>query len=71
MCKSLNLEIVNGRFGGDKRVGESTYYTAAGKSVVDYIISSHQLYTLDKCLSDAHSPIWSINIHISKPLEHK
>ena len=66
LCKSLNLRIINGRFGSDKGLGEFTCHTPRGETVVDYIIISDSLIPqvgdfsvepLDCTLSDVHSAI--------------
>jgi len=66
LCKDLNLNIVNGRFGSDHGVGNFTCQTSAGKSVVDYAITSPLLLSkivdfyidvYDACLSDVHSAV--------------
>ena len=38
LCQTMNLRILNGRFGIDKGVGEFTCHTSNGESTVDYII---------------------------------
>ena len=66
MCQSVGLNIINGRFGRDKRIGEMTCHTANGSSVIDYTIMTPSLLPqimdfavdpFDKCLSDTHSLI--------------
>ena len=67
LCKSLNITIVNGRFGKDKGVGKFTCQSHnKGFSTIDYAIASPSMLPyisdfyvdlLDKCLSDCHSPI--------------
>ena len=65
MCKSLDLHIVNGRFGADTKIGNVTRKNAR---TVDYAIVSPELMpiflanfevdTLDKFLSDCHCYIF-------------
>lgn len=63
LCKNCDLHIVNGRFGMDLKFGN---LTCGGKSCVDYVISSPELFPMienfsvdvfDPLLSDKHSPI--------------
>ena len=65
-CQSLDLKIVNGRCGSDKRVGNLTCHKPNGSSTIDYCIVSTELLPqirefsvgkVDKCLSDVHCPI--------------
>ena len=65
-CKASNMKIVNGRLGADKGIGEITFTSTRGSSVIDYCIVSPNLIphiqdfevdTLDRNLSDCHSPI--------------
>ena len=44
ICVSLNLHIVNGRWGKDEGVGEFTCFIARGQSDVDYLIVSTALF---------------------------
>jgi len=73
LCKDLDMKIVNGRFGPDKNVGNFTCYKPNGNSVVDYIITSPELFpkivdfqidVFDSCLSDVHCPL-SITLNLS------
>ena len=66
LCKSTDLEIINGRYGDDRDIGSYTCYKYNGKSTVDYVllsplllnvISNFFIDTLDKCFSDAHTPV--------------
>ena len=66
LCQTLNLRILNGRFGSDKGVGGFTCHTQKGESTVDYIIISDSLIPivddfsiepLDNTLSDVHSAL--------------
>ena len=63
LCKTLDLHIVNGRFGNDKGIGR---VTCDNTSVVDYVIVSAELFpqivdfnvdVMDKFLSDKHRAI--------------
>jgi hypothetical protein len=62
-CKINDIHIVNGRFGQDYKIGQTT---CKGASVVDYVIASpgilgsvtdFQIDDFDPLLSDIHSPI--------------
>ena len=66
MCRDFHLNIVNGRFGNDKKVGEFTCFKPTGRSVVDYALVSNYLLpsisnfyvdVFDPCMSDVHAPI--------------
>ena len=46
LCKSANLIILNGRVGSDKGVGEYTRMETTGNSVVDYVITTTNAYSL-------------------------
>ena len=46
LCATLNLTIFNGRRGRDTAVGDFTFISHLGTSVIDYIISSNDLFTL-------------------------
>ena len=65
-CKVTHLNIVNGRVGEDGLNGNYTCHKYNGKSVIDYALVSHCIFSkitdfnvdiYDKCLSDSHSPI--------------
>ena len=68
LCKNFNLNIVNGRFGDDKGVGDYTCYKSdVGISVIDYAIisdclipqvSNFSIGIFDKALSDVHCPLF-------------
>ena len=72
MCKSFDLNIVNGRFGDDKEIGDYTCYNKnGGRSTVDYAIVSNNIFenilnfnvdTFDNYLSDVHCPI-TLSLH--------
>ena len=66
LCISLNLKILNGRFGDDKGIGKYTCTSVRGSSTIDYAVASPSLSSFvtnlymdnfDKCLSDVHSPV--------------
>ena len=46
LCKSCSLRIINGRIGKDREIGEYTYHSTRGSSVVDYIICSNESLNL-------------------------
>ena len=65
MCRSLNLHILNGRYGGDHDIGKPT---CKNSSTVDYIIISENLSKIisdfdilkfGRTLSDIHCPIYA------------
>ena len=68
LCKNFNLNIVNGRFGSDKGVGDFTCHkNGIAPSVLDYTIISDSLLphvadfsvgTFDRALSDVHCPLF-------------
>jgi hypothetical protein len=45
-CKATSLRICNGRLGKDKNIGEFTYVTSRGASVVDYLLCPSKLFHL-------------------------
>ncbi|MCG8044774.1 MAG: reverse transcriptase domain-containing protein, partial [Candidatus Thiodiazotropha endolucinida] len=45
-CKQTGLRIFNGRAGNDGNIGKCTYVGSSGKSLVDYVIGSQQLFPL-------------------------
>ena len=66
MCRDFNLNIVNGRFGSDEKLGQFTCVKPTGSSVVDYALVSNYLLpsisnfyvdVFDPCISDVHAPI--------------
>ena len=44
MCRTTGLVIVNGRRGYDKHIGNFTYVDTAGKSLVDYVVASPNVF---------------------------
>ena len=46
LCKSVNMRIVNGRFGTDKKLGKITCFTHNGESTVDYLITERENFSL-------------------------
>ena len=66
MCRDFSLNIVNGRFGNDKKEGKFTCLKPTGHSVVDYAVVSNCLLpfivnfhidVFDRCMSDVHVPV--------------
>ncbi|CAG2251519.1 unnamed protein product [Mytilus edulis] len=62
LCKSTQLFFVNGRFGADKGVGQTT----CNNSLIDYVIITPELFraivdfdilSYDPILSDVHKPV--------------
>ena len=62
-CKNMGLYIANGRCGEDCNIGKTT---CKGTSLVDYIVISHDLFSIVKMfvvddfspmLSDIHNPV--------------
>ena len=45
-CKQTGLRILNGRAGVDGNVGKCTYVGSSGRSLVDYVIASQQIFSL-------------------------
>ena len=43
MAKSFDLNIVNGRFGSDFKVGDFTFNGPLGSSTIDYILVSDSI----------------------------
>ena len=54
-CKETGLRIVNSRVGKDKGIGKYTYVGSAGKSVVDYVIDSQCLFSVNDVF-EVHDP---------------
>ena len=63
LCKNLNIQILNGRVGEDKNIGN---YTTKNKTTIDYFIASPQLFSeiqsfsiqdFNSCISDTRSSI--------------
>ena len=54
-CKQTGLRIMNGRVGADKGIGKYTFVGSRGSSVVDYVLSSQDLF---KCIKhfQVHDP---------------
>ena len=46
LCSAFNLTIFNGRCGSDKNVGDFTFISSLGASVIDYVIGSSDMFTL-------------------------
>ena len=45
-CKQTGLRILNGRVGNNGNIGKCTYVGSTSKCLVDYVISSQQLFPL-------------------------
>ena len=65
ICQTMNLRILNGRFGSDKYFGGTTTNNHHS-SVIDYVIVCEQMLSLvssfhiemfDPCYSDVHCPV--------------
>ena len=63
LCKITDLKIMNGRLDKDRGIGSFTCYTGMGQSTIDYLIvseailpaiTSFQVHSFDRCLSDVH-----------------
>ena len=76
MCRSLNLHMLNGRYGADNEIGKPT---CKNSSTVDYVIISEKLneiisdfYILefDGTLSDIHCPVYAALKSIPQILSH-
>ena len=63
-CKDYSVYIVNGRVGQDKNVGNYTYIGPNGCSLIDYILTSREVFEsiLDFCVDSRtespHLPVW-------------
>ena len=44
-CKQIGIRIMNGRVGDDYGIGRYTFVETRGSSVVDYVLSSQDLFT--------------------------
>jgi len=44
ICKQSGLRILNGRVGDDQNIGKYTYVASTGSSVVDYVISTPNMF---------------------------
>ena len=44
LCQQTGLRILNGRVGLDKNIGKYTFVGSQGKSAVDYVIASQDLF---------------------------
>ncbi len=78
LCISTGLRIVNGRLGQDQGHGKFTCVTSRGSSVVDYVLSSVELFThladftvLDPTpFSDHNKVVCTLNVSTS-PVEQE
>ena len=48
ICKQSGLGILNGRVGDDQNIGKYTYVASTGSSVVDYVISTPNMFNYIK-----------------------
>ncbi|MCG8046841.1 MAG: hypothetical protein N0E48_14600 [Candidatus Thiodiazotropha endolucinida] len=46
ICQSTDLRIVNGRLGSDAGVGQFTFMSATGQSLIDYVIISQDIFPI-------------------------
>ena len=46
ICLSTDIKIVNGRFGDDAGVGNFTFMSQLGESLIDYALMSQDLFSL-------------------------
>ena len=44
LCKQTGLRILNGRVGDDKGIGRYTYVGSSGSSLVNYVITTQNLF---------------------------
>ena len=44
ICKSTDLRIANGRIGDDANVGDYTFLSSKGSSLIDYVLMSESLF---------------------------
>lgn len=79
LCQCTDLKIANGRYGDDAGVGDFTYISNKGKSLIDYVIMSHALFSLienfivhDLYTFSQHKPIQvNFHVHCERPTVHK
>ena len=66
-CKQTGLRTFNGRVGDDGNIGKGAYMGSTGKNLIDYVISSEQLFplinTFDVVLSDLCVVNFSLRSH--------
>ena len=76
MCRSLNLHMLNGRYGADNEIGKPT---CKNSSTVDYVIISEKLSEIisdfdilefDGTLSDIHCPVYAAFKSVPQILAH-
>ena len=76
MCRSLNLHMLNGRYGADNEIGKTT---CKNSSTVDYVIFSEKLSEIisdfdilefDGTLSDIHCPVYAAFKSVPQILAH-
>ena len=46
ICKDAGLRIINGRIGDDAGIGNFTFQSARGKSLIDYVLCSPSLFKI-------------------------
>ena len=46
ICKDAGLRIINGRLGDDAGIGNFTFQSARGKSLIDYVLCTPSLFNL-------------------------
>jgi hypothetical protein len=85
ICKHTGLRILNSRFGKDKYIGRNTFVGSRGSSLVDYVISTQNLFQYidvfevqdpnilsDHCLVDislVFNKPLSVHVQNAKPCE--
>ena len=74
-CQVTDLCIANGRLGGDRNVGQFTFVSNNGFSVVDYLLCSHEdskyiknFYVADFDEFSDHSPVM-YSLPLTHPIE--
>ena len=76
MCRSLNLHMLNGRYGADNEIGKPT---CKNSSTVDYVIISEKLSEItsdfdilefDGTLYDIHCPVYAAFKSVPQILAH-
>jgi len=68
LCKIYSLYILNGRFGHDKNIGNFTYVSGNGSSVIDYCLCSNEIIQIVKDFKieeRSESKHFPVSVHIS------
>ena len=66
LCITLDIHIVNGRCGDDTAIGEYTYIAPSGKSVIDYVLMSTDLFDhVDNFYVHERSDSWHFPLYCS------